>query len=563
MLVDTIYSSAVEPRRFEHLIDNWDMRLRAAGYAGDAMARLNGSDIVDHFVKAHEAEALISQLREKSLPEAAVSRIDTAALVCSAEGRLLACNAAAARAFSGAVPGATIAELPLTPAGIAQFRESIAHVASASDGRHEILRLRHEPGNRPVYAFVRPLRDGPRTHVLIVTTEHVWQPEVEKALQRAFVFTAAEVNVLRMIMSGKPATEIAEALGRSEATIRSQIHGLLSKSGTRSQAELMSLTLAFQDSADEDALATRTVRRPGATAVNPYETLVLPDGRGLDHLRLGDPAGRPFLWLHGNLAQCRLPQSAEQWLHDNRILMVVPIRAGYGYSSPLPPGRNALETAIHDIAQLRSYLGLTPGPVVAHCNDFLLACRLALANPKAITRIFGIGAAFAIETPEEYARLNKWARFFRANARHAPRVLAYLGRGGYTMVRRIGFENYVEMVLRGSPDAAAIGDPEIRAAVLAGMDINWGDDVRAHEAFAADTIAVHRDPWPDLSRLPVPVTLIHGMLDQNASYLSAAEQSRLHRWPLTSIPDAGSLIHHSHWRDVFGAVAADIAAAAR
>lgn len=555
ILVDCIYSSAVEPSRFERLVDTWDAKLRTAGYAAESLAKLNGNEIVDHFSKAQEASTRISDLSSRSLAEAAVARIDTAALVCAADGRIIACNAAAARAFPDAQPGNLIASLPFSQDGIEQFTASIAHVTGADDGRHEILRLRPEPAKQPVYAFVRPLRDGQALHALIVTTEHVWQPEVESALQRAFAFTAAEVNVLRMIMSGVSVAEIAASLGRSEATIRSQIHNLLGKTGTRSQAELMSLTLAFQDSTDEDAMAVHTVRRPAGVSANPYETLALPDGRSLDYLRLGDPVGRSFIWLHGNLSQCRLPWPAERWLQRNGIAMIVPIRAGYGYSSPLPKGGAVIATAISDICLLRSHLDLAPSPVAAHCNDFLLACSLALAEPALFTHVFGIGAAFAIETPEEYARLNKWARFFRANARHAPRVLAFLGRASYTMVRTIGYENYVEGVMKGTPDIAAFADPAIRAAILAGMEILWGEGVRAHDAFAADTIAVHRDPWPDLGKLIVPVTLVHGEQDHNSSCLTAKEHAARHGWKTMLFPETAVFSHHIHWEPMLREIA--------
>ncbi len=385
--------------------------------------------------------------------------------------------------------------LPLSPDGVSQFLSSISAVAGSDDGRHEVLRLHSEKGSRPFFLFVRPIRDEQgRRLTLIVSTEYVWQKQVETALQRSFSFTPAELNVLRLVLSGLTVAEIATTLGRLESTIRSQIHGLLSKSGARSQAELISLTLAFQDSTDEDAMARLMPAPVGASRQNPYQTLVLSDGRNLQYLKLGDPRGSPFLWLHGNLAQCRLPQPAEHWLTQNGLAMIVPIRAGYGYSSPIPAGADVLKLAVADILALTDYLRISTAPVVAHCNDFLLACRLALAESSRFPHVVGIGAAFAIDNPEEYARLSKWARFFRANARHAPKVLSFLGRTAYTLLRTIGPERYLEMVLRGRPTTR-------RSAIQTSGAPSWP----AWKSTGATTSALmrhsRRTRWPSMPDL--------------------------------------------------------------
>jgi alpha-beta hydrolase superfamily lysophospholipase len=85
----------------------------------------------------------------------------------------------------------------------------------------------------------------------------------------------------------------------------------------------------------------------------------------------------------------------------------------------------------------------------------------------------------------------------------------------------------------------------------------WGDDVLPQDAFAADTIATQRGPWPDLSRLAVPVTLIHGMMDTNCAFEDAvANQARHPDWTLMAFAEAGSFVHHAHWPEMLAAVAA-------
>jgi pimeloyl-ACP methyl ester carboxylesterase/DNA-binding CsgD family transcriptional regulator len=560
-VVDCIYSSAVEPVRFEYLIDNWDKQLREAAYSNEALSLLGTSALFEHVSRAGDVAQSVPGRMLSSIAELAVNRIQTAAFISSRAGEIKAANKAAESVFKIAA-GMTLANLHLSPDGFEHITATVQHVISAAEAGQEILRLKTKSNSRLIFTFISvlPAENGVR-HALIVTTEQVWQKQIEHAFKLAFKFTQAEINILRMILSGVCVSEIADMTGKTESTVRSQIHSLLTKTGARSQTELLSLTLAFQGAIGTKAERPESqVPTPPACA-NPYESFRLPDGRRLDYMRLGDPNGRPFIWLHGNLSQCRLTRGAETWLRDKRIDMVVPIRAGYGFSSPRPKNCRAIETAIADIACLRRHLNIGSGPLVAHGNDFMLACSIAARFPASVNRIIGIGSAFAIESAEDYETLGKWARLFRANARFAPKVLVFLGKCTLALVRSIGFETYTETVLRGTPDAEAFRDPEIRAAVIAGSEILFGPEIRPFEAFAADTIAVHRDPWPKLETLNVPVTLMHGEQDPNSSFQSAVQHCQKHPgWRMISFPDAGHFVHHAHWRQVVQIIAESIPA---
>lgn len=555
-LVDALYLTAVDPSRFAQLVEDWDARLAEPGPGPDRLAALDRSDLRGHVARAQEVAGRLSGQGDRPQAETVVERIGVAAFVVSPSGDVLACNGAATAAF-GIRQGTVAADLPLTVESRDTLARGLALVRDGDADRREVLRLAWEAPPQTHFAILHRLPDeAGRANVLVVTTLHVWTAAVEDSLRRAFGVTPAEIAVLRQAMSGLPVAEIAQALSRSEPTIRSQIHSVLSKTGTRSRAELVSLIQTFQaPGGDVGRALSGAARRPVARA-NPYRSLGLPDGRRLDYLLQGHPQGQPFLWLHGNLSQCRLPAAAEDWLNRSGMAMVVPIRAGYGYSSPLPHLADAHRTALDDIAQLRRHLALGPAPVVSLGNDFMLACKLALAPGSDCTHVIGIGATFPIETPEDFARLGRWARFFRANAHHAPWAVAFLGRSAYRFGRAVGLERYVELVTKGTADGVAFADPQVRAAVLAGMEIIWGEDVRAHDAFAADMIAVQRGPWPDLTRLAVPVTLIHGMQDPNCAFHDAELHKAWHpSWRLVAVPDAGSFVHHSHWKTVLTAIA--------
>jgi hypothetical protein len=220
-VVDCIYSSAIEPGRFEYLIDSWDRQLREAGYSNQALSLLGTSALSEHISRAAEAAQSVSAPLPKSTAELAVNRIQTAAFACSKAGDIMAANKAAEAVFKIAV-GMKMANLPLSPEGFEQFETAVQHVISAVDARQEILRLKSKPNGRLIFAFVSalPLEIGNK-HALIVTTEHVWQKQIEQAFQRAFKFTPAEIGILCMILSGVSVSEIADTIGRSQGTIRS------------------------------------------------------------------------------------------------------------------------------------------------------------------------------------------------------------------------------------------------------------------------------------------------------------------------------------------------------
>lgn len=554
-IVDCIYSSALEPDALIRLIEQWDERIRRAGFTADALSLFSNILLEKHLIRAGDLVDRMSPAPRSVRSDAAVSGIHAAAMVVSASGEIVAANAAAETVFSLRT-GQDIAVLPLDPAGLKQFRDSIERVIGSRDDRQDLLRISAGSSYRRMFLLVRPFEDehGGRL-ALIVTTEQAWSDKATDILQHSFGLTQAEIGILRALLAGATVAEIAAEGGRADTTVRSQIHSLLGKTGTRSQAELLRITTALLEAAAVE-LAPQPAAARREPEPNVFETLRLPDGRRLDFMRLGDPQGGGLLWLPGTLSQCRLPPPAERALKTLGIAMIVPVKAGYGYSSPLPRNGDAIATAIADVTHLRRHLALGRGPLVGHGSDFLLATELARRDPEAVTRILGIGAAFPIDRPEKFAVLDKWARFFLANGRYAPKTLAFLGKATHAVVRTMGIEAFVELATRGTADAAAFQDPDVRAAVLAGSEIVFGHRVRAYDAFAAEIVAVHRDWRPEFGNLGVPVTLFHGEKDHNSPFELAAGFARRHdHWQLMSFPDTGHFACHVHWRPLVQLIA--------
>ena len=197
----------------------------------------------------------------------------------------------------------------------------------------------------------------------------------------------------------------------------------------------------------------------------------MPDGRRIEVLSFGDPAGRPVIWMQSTYGFCRLPRAAEADLARRGLKVLLPFRAGWCGSDPLPKGRNPFEVAVADMRALMLQLRIASAVVVAPGDDIRIALMLAQADPARVRAIFGIGCGFPILNDAQYRRLIPVARFVRACARYSPKVLPFMLRGLRATVARYGFERYMRGTLARIPaDARAFADPEIAAAFLAGAE---------------------------------------------------------------------------------------------
>ena len=64
-------------------------------------------------------------------------------------------------------------------------------------------------------------------------------------MAKTFKLTPSELRVLLAIVQVGGVPETAEALGIAEATVRTHLHRLFAKTGTRRQAELVKLVVGF------------------------------------------------------------------------------------------------------------------------------------------------------------------------------------------------------------------------------------------------------------------------------------------------------------------------------
>ncbi len=353
---------------------------------------------------------------------------------------------------------------------------------------------------------------------------------------------------MRLLASGATVAAIAGATGRSAGMVRSQIHSLLQKTGARSQAEAIRLAILLRQSVPAGAGRALPPAAPDPRA----RFLRMGDGRRIEVLDFGDPAGWPVVWTHSNYGFWRLPGDAEADFARRRLRVIVPFRAGWCGSDPLPNGANALELAVVDIHAVMAQLRVASAPIVATGDDIRLALMLAQAAPDRVRHVFGIGSGFPILHEVQYRRLFPLARFLRACARRTPIALPFLAKSLHVTIARYGLERYMRATLARSPgDARAMAQPEIVAAFLAGAERLFFTERWSAASFCAEVALFHED-WPSgLGDVACPVTLIHGEQDSNAPFETAHDYCAIYpSWRYIGFPDEGQFVAHARWRDV-------------
>jgi pimeloyl-ACP methyl ester carboxylesterase/DNA-binding CsgD family transcriptional regulator len=399
---------------------------------------------------------------------------------------------------------------------------------------------------------------GARHAVLLVVSGFFWQEQTETVLRNAFQLTAAEARLVGRLAGGLSIADIASRTGRSEGTLRAQVHAVLSKSGARSQTDLVRLALMLNQAVPTQPEAGPEPFLPARPDRQLVEHHVrMPDGRNLNVLSIGDQNGRPFIWTMSTLGLGRWHRQAEAMLAGAGLRMLVPLRAGFGHSSQPPPGEHIHALAATDMIAMMTHFGMARSLIVATGDDLPIALRLAKAAPARVSGIIGIGAGFPIRTREQYARLHPMTRFFRANARFAPLAMPYLAKLVRAQIRSRGTLAFTTRALQDRPvDKAILEDPGTAAAISDGFQPMIGAGIRCDKAFAAEVIAIHQD-WPDgFGDVDCPVTLIHGEHDGNAPIATARDYAAMYpNWRLKVYPDAGQLVAYQHWRDLMRLIA--------
>ena len=516
-LVDSFYTIALTPERLDEIVSIWMQKIDAGltslstkELPEASVNFLNAENLRAHMTRAEMLLRLLvnEEFAGHTLADEWVHSKHQPAIVFDRTGAVQSINMSA-NLFFGLQTGAKLHDLPIEKADLEVLNACVCH-HSTSEPQPKLIRLQLKNSQSAVIGLLTNQVGSAENLVGFVANVVPWPNQLAQVLETTFALTGAEVEVLKHLTLGKNTKEIADETQRSAQTVKTHVRSLLAKTETKSQGELVRMSLSL---CSVVLTYTQYENSPvdSSNQANQYKSVTLKDGRRLDYLDLCAPNGAPFLLLHRNICLCRLTAQSECMLASAGLRMIVPIRAGFGYSSPLPRGADAAETGASDIVELIDQLGLTCVPVVCNGGDLHLATLLAQQAPARITKIIGASALMPPFEPQHFARLDKFSRFCTANAKYAPRSMGFISMIFFVFARRQGVKSFLELVLNGDKaDRLSLAQDDIINALERGAHAMMRPDFTAHVAWADDLISFTKD-WRDrLIHCPVPITLLVG-----------------------------------------------------
>lgn len=565
-IIDRIYQVAIEPERFEDLLDIWEERLGPArgamGPAGDGMQLLiQDTELESHLARATSVlDRLGTQSADRYLQNLVSAFERTAAFAVSASGTVVALNAAAETVF-GIFPGDGLSSLPIGSDDAAHLKREVLRILDPQTSGSSFARFRLTTSGRPIVVRLTPIEQevGGEAHVLAVTNELAWPEGLSATVREAFGLTGTEVEVLRALVEGAGIAEIAEMRGRSRETVKTQIRSILSKTETRAQAELIRITLGLMDVVvtTEHKAALKTLRGGNGLRERPFRSLQSADGRRADHIVIGDENGRPVLFFPQDYGLIRWPASAEAAAERRGLKVIVPIRPGYGHSTPVRDRAGVVPAIVSDAIAILDHYGAQSAPVIALSVDVFFAFHVAKAHPGRLSAIVNCSTGLPLFNRVQYERMHKWHRFILANARYAPSMLPFMVKAGFSLARRIGKRGFVHAVFGESPaDVQTFEDPEVMEAMVLGSEVCLSDWCSAHEAFASEKILQQQRDWREIvDACDIPVHIWQGHQDPQAPMATVREmQAEFPHFVFHEDPHAGQLIFFKDWPRVLDLV---------
>ncbi|MEM8957855.1 MAG: LuxR C-terminal-related transcriptional regulator [Pseudomonadota bacterium] len=515
LIVDRIYEIALEPAAFADFIDLW--------HEHDLEAELDlaGGPERDHVFKRHFERAAAILNRDESqgpdLGEYLSAYEGLAALVVGGALLVEAANPGAQSVFD-AREGARVDGLRLPEEIRAALGLAVKGVLLREPGAERLIKadLSDKGGSllfRVTKLSAKSRGGGPVA--LIVSNRFHWRDSIGKLLGSVFRLTAAEQDIVRLLIEGHDTKSIAASRKTSEGTVRGQIKAILAKLNLRSQADIARLVMTLGDFQKEGP-SDRAPLPSGqgwlkAEVWKPFATATMPDGAALQYHEMGPATGNPVLLSHMGSAMVRWPEPMVRMAYELNLRVICPIRRGYGHSSGLKADADPLATASADAVALLSQLRIGRLPYVVLGTDFAFAVDLFARHPGALSGVIALGGRPQLPGGAELLGQGRWQRFFVTTARTAPHFVQFAAQAVMAMCKRIGPEAMLRQLCKESAaDMALLEDPVMRDVLAANLSLMAGKSTNAGRAFSSEFIRFQEDwsgPVAAMEGLPMQVFL--------------------------------------------------------
>lgn len=559
-LISRVYEVALDPERYIELRDTWEKHFISDRTRSAANMQLINPDIFSHFERAIDVLDRFDSLKPKDPAQELLAQFENvSAFILTGQQQVMAVNAAA-RQNLGIEGGCSVKALPILEEDRTELSRQIARMIRSDATPASIFRVRSTVSQKYLIVQMRRAKlESGEPIVIAATSDLRWPEGFKTLLGEAFDLSAAEAEVVRLLIECCSVKEIAQKRGRSVDTVRAQVKAIFAKTETTSQVELVRLVLSMMDMAAitlaTDAKPTVIGSNDGSLEALPYHTITADDGRKLDYLVLGDPKGRPILFVTSEYGFFRWPASAEREAKRRGIKIISPMRAGYGNSDLVPKKADLCERVARDLLCVLDAEGEKGVTVVSLVDDHLYATMAEKLRPGTMKALIATAGGLPFLNEEQVDRMDKWFRFVQATARLTPHMLPYIIKMGYHLARRLGPHRFFQTIYSDSAaDLKTLQDPEVLEAMLTCSEVLLAQKSKAVDSFVRQTI-LEQEPWllDHVSWLKgrMPVHFLMGLEDPAMPAESIAEHQLIFDWiDFRLYPETGQLLLFKHWRDV-------------
>src|SRR6056297_3439182 len=563
--IDRLYDVALDPARYEGLLDHWESTVGPLRARVDLAAPrlLDDPRIAAHFRRATEfldrveitAPTLGTEAQDLETILAPFDRV-YAALRDWPKG--LRATRAAARSVTPLPVHAALDDFPIHAADRGAVADALSLLFEDRTKDSAVLRVRSQRADHLIVFRLQRCIAADGTVLVLAASNEVSLPKgFCDILRQAFDLTATEADILCHLVDCRSVNDIAVNRGRSVDTIRAQIKSILAKTETHSQLELVRLALSMID------MTATTVRSPPARRAGhemrpgpetpPCRSLVAPDGRRVAWMVLGAGTGRPLLYLPLDFGLVRWPARAEAEARARGIRVIVPLRPGYGPSDMVARGAEYDAALLADTEMILRAEGVRRCPLLSLGGDLYYAVQLTRRDPSRVSGIVACAGMLPLTRRAQFERMDKWHRFILAGAKFTPHLLPFMVKAGFILARRIGKSGFIHAVYGNSDaDIATFEDPEVLEAIVSGSEVALSATHSAHEAFSRQLIGGQLEDWSaDLLALRgvLPLVLMNGAQDPQVPRATFEEFRRDQPWiEYHLFEDAGQLLFFRHWR---------------
>ena len=365
-------------------------------------------------------------------------------------------------------------------------------------------------------------------------------------LMALFALTEKEARLTSQLCNGRASLEEAASnMGINIGTARTHLKKVFAKTGAQRQADLIKMVLI-------NPILTLQRGLPEQQKKNQLsrDTLIarLPTGRSISYAEYGDPKGKPLIFCHA-ITGCRLmlpPQS--NLMAGKRIRLIVPDRAGYGFSSPACT--DPMTQWLEDMRHFITHLGVTRCCVLGYSAGGAYAMALAEALPSIVEHLCLISSVAPINKATDSKYLLPVNRMIIQLARNNP----VAARSFLKLSMQVALKKpdaYFDLITNSIPDLdkEVLNDSRLKRLLLDAFKETTRQGI---DHLIEEFLYLSTQWYVDSQKIACPISIWHGKEDRHAPFPLMQRFSRtLEQCDQTNWMDgAGHYMIFHHWDSI-------------